>query len=113
MSTSTDRQTFRALIAEIAAKAKAKLPECNGRVEKAVALVLAGDVEVHANGTTTVYSATDPTRRYEVIEGACVCRDWEQAPHHFCKHRIAAGIAKRVRTRAVASGARARGYHFK
>jgi len=32
MSTSTDRQTFRALIAEIAAKAKAKLPECNGRV---------------------------------------------------------------------------------
>ena len=96
MSPATARQLFREAVAQIAQKAKEKLPECNGRVEKAVALVLSGDVEVHANGTTTVYSATDPTRRYEVIEGTCVCRDWEQAPHHFCKHRIAAGIQRRV-----------------
>jgi hypothetical protein len=46
MSTSPDRPTFRALVADVAAKAKAKLPECNGRVDKAVSLVLQGDVEL-------------------------------------------------------------------
>ena len=32
MSPATDRQQYRALVAEIAQKAKDKLPECNGRV---------------------------------------------------------------------------------
>jgi hypothetical protein len=96
MSTSTDRHAFRTVVAAIAAKAEAKLPECNGRIAKATALVLAGDVELHEGGTATVYSATDPTRRYELGSGYCMCRDWEQAPQHLCKHRLAAMMAKRV-----------------
>ena len=36
------RAPWRAAVAEIAEKAKAKLPECNGRVDKAVAIVLNG-----------------------------------------------------------------------
>lgn len=96
MDTSTDRTHYRTLVAEVAAKAKEKLPECNGRVEKAVALVLNNDVELHDDGTAIVSSQTDATRHYRVVNGTCVCRDYEQAPHHFCKHRIAAGIARRV-----------------
>jgi hypothetical protein len=91
-----DRIAYREAVAQIAQKAKAKLPECNGRVEKATALVLAGDVELHEGGTATVYSATDPTRRYELGNGYCMCKDWEQAPQHLCKHRLAAMMAKRV-----------------
>jgi hypothetical protein len=96
MDTSTDRTHYRTLVAEVATKAKKQLPECNGRVEKAVALVLNTDVELHDDGTAIVSSQTDATRHYRVVNGACVCRDYEQAPHHFCKHRIAAGIARRV-----------------
>jgi len=100
MTASTDRQQYRALVAEIAQKAKDKLPQCNGRVEKAVALVLQGDVTLHADGTATVCSATDPTRRYELgtpHEGYCTCKDWEAAPQHLCKHRLGAMIALRVK----------------
>ena len=39
------RKAWREAVAEIAEKAKATLPECNGRVDKA-AIVLAGDVEL-------------------------------------------------------------------
>ena len=34
------RQAFRAAVSEIAVKAKATLPDCNGRVDSAVTLVL-------------------------------------------------------------------------
>jgi hypothetical protein len=99
MTTSTDRQQYRELVADIAAKAKAKLPQAvNGRIEKAVSLVLQGDVEPQDNGTVVVFSATDATRRYVLQGTSCTCADYErgQAPEGWCAHRIAAGIAKRV-----------------
>jgi len=65
MTTSTSRQQYRALVADIAARAKAILPtQVNGRIEKAVTLVLQGDVAPQDDGTVTVFSATDATRRY-------------------------------------------------
>jgi hypothetical protein len=94
----TDRSAWRTIVAEIAAKAKETLPECNGRVDKAVALVLAGGVELLPDGTARVESCSDPTMTYEV-NGACPCKDYERAPSHWCKHRIAAGIQKRVDAR--------------
>jgi len=99
MATPTERHTFRETVALVAAKAKEKLPaQVNGRVEKAVALVLHGDVEPQADGTVTVYSATDATRRYVLQSMSCTCADFErgQAPEGWCCHRIAAGIHKRV-----------------
>lgn len=99
MTTSTARQTFRETVARVAAKAKERLPAAvNGRVGKAVALVLQGDVEPQADGTITVYSATDATRRYVLQGTTCTCADFErgQAPEGWCCHRIAAGIQKRV-----------------
>ena len=95
-----DRATYRQLVADVAARAKEKLPQAvNGRIEKAVTLVLQGDVEPPAaDGSITVHSATDATRRYVLHGTGCTCADFErrQAPEGWCAHRIAAGIAKRV-----------------
>ena len=91
-----DRAAFREMLATLAAKTKTKIPELNGRVEKALRLALAGDVALHDNGTATVYSSSDPTRRYEIIEGTCTCRDFEQAPQQLCQHRLSAGLVRRT-----------------
>ena len=98
MSTSTERQTFRETVALVAEKAKAKLPQAvNGRVESAARLVINGDVEPLDDGSIKV-GGSDPTRYYLLTGQACTCTDFTQgkAPEGWCKHRIAAGIAKRV-----------------
>ena len=65
------RQAWREAVAEIADKAKAKLPECNGRVDKAVAIVLAGDVELLSDGTAKVASQSNGTTVYHIVNGPC------------------------------------------
>lgn len=92
-----DRTAYRAALADITAKAKEKLPECNGRVEAAAALVLAGDVALVNDHTATVASQHDPAKVYQVDHGVCTCQDYPRAPHGFCKHRLAAALARRVR----------------
>src|SRR6266851_725186 len=86
------RQAWRAAVAEIAAKAHAKLPECNGRVDNAVKMVLAGDVELLPDGKAKVASQSNGTTRYFVVNGECSCKDYPKAPSNWCKHRIAAGL---------------------
>src|SRR5215468_6192483 len=90
------RTAYRAAVAEIAAKAHEKLPECHSRVDKAVALVLAGDVELLPDGTARVASQSNGQTVYRVVNGHCDCRDYEKAPHNFCKHRLSAAIARRA-----------------
>src|ERR671939_1860284 len=90
------RQAWRAAVAEVADKAKAKLPECSGRVDSAVKIVLAGDVELLADGTAKVASQSNGSTAYHVVNGVCPCRDFEKAPHQFCKHRLSAAIARRA-----------------
>jgi hypothetical protein len=60
-------------------------------------LVLQGDVEPLDDGSIRVGSS-DPTRWYHLVGHACTCTDFTTgtAPESWCKHRIAAGIAKRV-----------------
>lgn len=91
------RTAWRDAVAAIAEKAKAKLPECNGRVDSAVKIVLAGDVELLPDGTAKVASQSNGATVYHVVNGVCNCRDFEKAPHGFCKHRLSAAIAKRAR----------------
>jgi hypothetical protein len=98
-STSPDREMFRSLVQEIAEKAKATLPEANGRVDKAVALVLQGDVELLEDGTARVYSQSNGITSYRVVNGTCDCQDFTRAPSSWCKHRIAYGLAVRVQAR--------------
>jgi hypothetical protein len=83
-------------VAAIAEKAKAKLPECNGRVDKAVSLVLNGDVELLPDGTAKVASQSNGSTAYHVVNGHCDCRDYEKAPGQLCKHRLSAAIARRA-----------------
>ena len=99
MSTPTlspDRVAFRETLATLAAKTKTKIPALNGRVEKALTLALAGDVELHDDGSATVYSSSDATKRYEIREGTCTCRDFDQAPEQLCQHRLSAGLVRRT-----------------
>ena len=90
------RAAWREAVAAIAEKAKAKLPECNSRVDKAVALVVAGDVELLSDGTAKVASQSNGTTAYHIVNGHCDYRDYEKAPHGFCKHRLSAAIARRA-----------------
>jgi hypothetical protein len=92
MSTTTltpDRQTFRALVADVAARAKAKLPaSVNGRIERAATLVLLHDVTPQADGTILVGSSTDPLKTYTLAGQACDCQDFAygKAPEGWCAH---------------------------
>jgi hypothetical protein len=90
------RQIWRDAVAEIAEKAKATLPECNGRVDSAVKIVLNGDVELLPDGKAKVASQSHGTTLYHIVNGECSCKDYAKAPSHWCKHRIAAGLAKRA-----------------
>src|SRR5438309_2614508 len=90
------RQAWREAVAEIAEKAKTTLPECNGRVDSAVKIVLAGDVELQADGTAKVASQSNGSTAYHVVNGHCDCKDFAKAPHQFCKHRLSAAIARRA-----------------
>src|SRR5881409_3946606 len=96
------RAAWRQVVADIAAKAKETLPECNGRVDKAVAIVLNGDVELLEGGKAKVASQSNGTTVYHIVNGECTCKDYPKAPSHWCKHKIAAGLAKRARTLAKA-----------
>jgi hypothetical protein len=92
----TTRQAWREAVAEIAERAKQTLPACNGRVDKAVAIVLNGDVELLADGTAKIASQSNGATQYVVCNGTCECKDFPKAPSGWCKHRIAPGMQKRA-----------------
>jgi hypothetical protein len=94
---SADRERYRILVTDVAARARAILPqETNGRIESAIKLVLLGEVQPQQDGSIQVGSCTDPTKVYHLVGLACDCADYPRAPELWCKHRIAAGIQKRV-----------------
>src|SRR6266446_1712233 len=90
------RAAWRVAVAEIAEKAKATLPDCAGRVDRAVQIVLNHDVEVLEDGKAKVASQSNGQVVYHVVNGACSCKDYPKAPSNWCKHRIAAGLYKRA-----------------
>jgi hypothetical protein len=76
------RKAWREAVAEIAERAKAALPEANGRIESAVKIVLAGDVEPLPDGTAKVASQSNGQTVYHVVNGECSCalhkqHDWK------------------------------------
>jgi hypothetical protein len=90
------RALWREAVSAVAERAKATLPECNGRIDKAVALVLSGDVQTMGDGTARVVSQSNGATVYHIVNGHCDCRDYEHAPESWCKHRLAHAIAKRA-----------------
>src|SRR5499427_8158102 len=96
------RKAYREAVADIAEKAKQTLPDCIGRVDSAVKIVLNNDVELMPDGTAKVASQSNGTTKYFIVNSECTCKDYPKAPSNWCKHRIAAGLAKRARTLAKA-----------
>ena len=90
---SPTRAAWRGAVAEVAAKAKAALPECNGRVDRARELVLAGFVTRSADGSFTVQSQIDSDTRY-TVHSVCSCPDAEQGQQ--CKHLLATWIWRKA-----------------
>jgi hypothetical protein len=91
------RVAWRQAVAEIAAKAHAALPETvHGRLEKAVAMVLNGDVEILEGGQARVASQSNGITQYVVCNGTCECRDFPKAEGGWCKHRVSAALYKRA-----------------
>src|SRR5262249_39880998 len=97
------RQIWREAVQAVAERAKATLPESSGRIEKAVSLVLAGDVDMLGDGTARVASQSNGQTVYHIVNGHCNCRDYEHAPDAWCKHRLAHAIAKRAFQQAKAT----------
>ena len=93
-------EAWRESVAGMAERAKVTLPDCAGRVDAAVKIVLAGDVELLEGGKAKVRSQSNARAVYHVVNGECTCKDYAKAPGHWCKHRIAMGIFKRARTLA-------------
>ena len=87
------RQAWRDAVPAIAEKAKQTLPECNGRVNRAVRIVLAGDVPRLDDGQYQVASQSNGAVVYHLVNGSCTCKDYEKAPSNWCKHRIATGLS--------------------
>jgi hypothetical protein len=90
------RKVWREAVSEVAQKAKATLPQCNGRVEKAVQIVLNGDVELLPDGKAKVASQSNGSTSYFIVNGTCECKDFPKAPSGWCKHRLAYGMYKRA-----------------
>ena len=95
------RQAFRTAVTTVAARAKAAMDASHSRIDKAVAIVLAGDVELLADGTARVASQCEGATQYRVVNGTCDCKDFPQAPEGWCKHRLSAAIARRAMAQAV------------
>src|SRR4030095_12371420 len=90
------RKIWRDAVAEIGERAKQTLPACNGRVDAATRIVLGGDVELLPDGKAKVASQSNGTTKYFIVNGECECKDYAKAPSNWCKHRIAAWLAKRA-----------------
>src|SRR6516162_1801146 len=73
-TTPTARTRVRQVLAELVEKAKGKLPESHGRIDKGVALVLGGDIAYDPQtGTALVGSSTDAATAYKVRGKVCEC----------------------------------------
>jgi hypothetical protein len=80
----------------VAQRAHVALPLANGRIERAVEIVLSGGVELFDDGHAVVQSQSRPHVVY-ACNGNCACDDAQHAPHgQVCKHRLAARIQQRA-----------------
>src|SRR5712691_7123448 len=91
------RKTFREAVEAIADKARTAIPDLNGRTEKAIQLVLSGDVSITPDGQGKIGSQSNRSVEYLVGKGdCCSCKDHPKAPKHLCKHVLAYHIFTRA-----------------
>jgi hypothetical protein len=92
------RQIWYDAVRAVATKATAALPDCHDRIDKAVGIVLAGDVAMQADGTALVPSQSHPETVY-VVNGGCTCL---YAQHHSAEGNCVHRLAKWLHIRATA-----------
>ena len=91
------RQAFREAVETVANKARTAVPELNGRVERAVQIILNGDLSIAPDRQGTIASQSNGTGAYHVGRGdTCSCKDHPKAPKHLCKHVLAYHIFTRA-----------------
>src|SRR5262249_2621266 len=91
------RTAFREAVETIADKARTALPSLNGRVERAVQIILNGDLSMAPDGQGTIASQSNGNGAYNVGKGdICSCKDHPKAPKHLCKHVLAYHIFTRA-----------------
>src|SRR5215468_8599430 len=91
------RKAFREAVEAVANKARTALPESNGRIDKAVHLILNSDISIDANGEGTVASQSNGTGAYNVGKGlSCPCKDQPKSPRGLCKHLLCYHIFTRA-----------------
>lgn len=78
-------------IAVVQAAATMERPEFNGRLQRAMDLVLTDSVAIHEDGTATVKSGS---HTYEIAPD-CTCQDSQQRSR-YCKHYLAVELLKRT-----------------
>src|SRR5918911_4452927 len=81
------RTAWREAVAEIAEKAKATLPDCAGRVDRAVQMVLNHDVELLENGQAKVASQSNGQVVYHVVNGGGGCEENRKKAPKTCKEK--------------------------
>jgi hypothetical protein len=89
------RQIFRESLEEVATSAKDSLPKSHGRIDKAVRIVLQGDVMPFEDGIRFAVGSESDTDLYYVMDNACTCPDSDRAPDGYCKHVIATWLYRR------------------
>lgn len=92
----TAQHLWETAVALATTKARAALPHSNGRIDKAMQLVLDGSVELLDDHSARVTSQRDGETVYYVVNGSCQCRDFPNAPQGACKHRISRWILLRA-----------------
>ena len=91
------RTAFREAVENIADKARTAVPTLNGRVERAIQIILNGDLSIAPDGQGTIASQSNGTGAYNVGKGdSCSCKDYPKAPKHLCKHVLAYHIFTRA-----------------
>ena len=73
-------QAWHRAMRAVAQQAKRDLPQSASRIDRAVALVLAGAVELLPDGTARVASQHDGATTYRVVDGQCDCAELSAGP---------------------------------
>ena len=89
------RKIFRECIAEVAATTKESLPKSHGRIDKAVRIILQGDVILFEDGISFAVGSESDADLYYIFDNECTCPDSDRAPDGYCKHVIATRLYKR------------------
>jgi hypothetical protein len=91
------RRVFREAVEAVASKARTAIPSLNGRVERAVQIILNGDLSLAPDGQGTIASQSNGNGIYNVGKGdTCSCKDHPKAPKRLCKHLLSYHIFTRA-----------------